>query len=62
MSITWVPSIERYFQVDNYPRWLNQYPLIGFILDSQVAFGTRWIYGLILTYGYYNLLCSLTFK
>jgi hypothetical protein len=41
MSITWGSSIGRYFQVDNYPSWHDDYPIIIFILDSQVAFGTK---------------------
>jgi hypothetical protein len=45
MSITWGSSIERYFQVDNYPRWHDDYPLKIFILDSQAAFDTKWTYG-----------------
>jgi hypothetical protein len=39
--ITWDSSIGRYFEVNNYPRWHDDYPLIIFILDSQVAFGTK---------------------
>jgi hypothetical protein len=45
MSITWGSSIGRYFEVDNYPRWHDDYPLIIFILDSQVAFGSKWTCG-----------------
>jgi hypothetical protein len=28
MNITWGSSIGRYFEVDNYPRWHDDYPLI----------------------------------
>jgi hypothetical protein len=45
MNITWGSSIGRYFEVDNYPRWHDDYPLLIFILESQVAFGTKWICG-----------------
>jgi hypothetical protein len=45
MTITWGASIGRYFEVDNYPRCHDDYPLIIFILDSQVAFGTKWTCG-----------------
>jgi hypothetical protein len=41
MNITWGASKGRYFQVDNYPRWHDDYPLLIFILESQVAFGTN---------------------
>jgi hypothetical protein len=52
MNITWGSSIGRYFEVDNYPRWHDDYPLIIFTLDSQVAFGTKWICGWINSYSY----------
>jgi hypothetical protein len=45
MKFTWGSSIRRYFEVDNYPMWHDDYPLLIFILDSQVAFGTKWICG-----------------
>jgi hypothetical protein len=42
--LKWI-TILRYFQVDSYPRWHDDYPLIIFILNSQVAFGTNWACG-----------------
>jgi hypothetical protein len=45
MSIAWDASTGRYFEVDNYPRWHDDYPLVIIILNSQVAFGTKWTYG-----------------
>jgi hypothetical protein len=50
-----VDNYPKIFQVDNYPRWHDDYPLLIFILDSQVAFGTKWTCDWINSYSYIYL-------